>query len=72
MTAIEKLALSIPEAVHASGFSRSSLYEEISAGRLRAIKRGRRIAILTIDFRTWLESLPEARGSASARGRNNG
>jgi predicted DNA-binding transcriptional regulator AlpA len=67
MSGIEKLALSIPEAVQASGFSRSSLYEEISAGRLRAIKRGRRIAILTIDFRTWLEGLPEARARRSLR-----
>lgn len=57
--AVEKLALSIPEAVAASGFSRSSLYEEIGAGRLRAVKRGRRVAILSDDFRAWLKSLPE-------------
>jgi excisionase family DNA binding protein len=58
---IEKLALTIPEAVASSGFSRSSLYEEISSGRLRAVKRGRRVAILTEDFRSWLGALPEAR-----------
>lgn len=58
---IEKLALTIPEAVAASGFSRSSLYEEIAHGKLRAVKRGRRVAILTDDFRAWLKSLPEAK-----------
>jgi excisionase family DNA binding protein len=64
--AIEKLALTIPEAVEASGFSRSSIYEEISAGRLRAVKRGRRVAILTDDFRTWLGNLPEAKPAQAA------
>lgn len=57
---MEKLVFSIPEAVAASGFSRTSLYEEIGAGRLRAVKRGRRVAILSDDFKAWLNSLPEA------------
>jgi predicted DNA-binding transcriptional regulator AlpA len=57
---MEKLALSIPEAVAASGFSRSSLYKEMASGRLRAIKRGARVAILSDDFKAWLKNLPEA------------
>ncbi len=57
---MEKLVLSIPEAVAASGFSRTSLYQEIGAGRLRAVKRGRRIAITSDDFKAWIKSLPEA------------
>jgi excisionase family DNA binding protein len=63
---MEKLALTIPEAVAASGFSRSSLYQEIGAGRLRAVKRGRRVAILSDDFKAWLKNLPEATISQAA------
>lgn len=63
---MEKLVLSIPEAVAASGFSRTSLYQEIGAGRLRAVKRGRRVAILSDDFKAWLNSLPEATISQAA------
>jgi excisionase family DNA binding protein len=63
---MEKLALSIPEAVAVSGFSRSSLYKEMAAGRLRAVKRGTRVAILSDDLKSWLKSLPEATISQAA------
>lgn len=63
---MEKLVLSIPEAVAASGFSRSSIYIEIGSGRLRAVKRGRRVAILSDDFKAWLKNLPEANISQAA------
>lgn len=37
---------------------RSYLYNEINAGRLRAIKRGRRTIVLEEDLQTWLAKLP--------------
>lgn len=54
----EKLAYTIPEAVAASGMSRSSLYEAIKAGALLARKNGARTFILAVDLRAWLEGLP--------------
>ena len=55
---IAKLAYTIPEAVDLTGFSRSVIYEEIGSGRLRAVQRGRRTAILADDLQSWLSSLP--------------
>jgi excisionase family DNA binding protein len=40
------------------GVGRSSLYKEITSGRLRAIKSGRRTLIVTDDLRRWIESHP--------------
>ena len=53
-----KLTFSVDEAVKTSGNGRTVLYEEIKAGRLRAVKRGRRTLILADDLRSWLNSLP--------------
>lgn len=53
-----KLSYSIDEAAKKSGSGRTVLYEEIRAGRLRAVKRGRRTLILADDLRSWLNSLP--------------
>jgi excisionase family DNA binding protein len=56
---METLAYTILEAKRvAAGISRTTLYEEIKAGRLRAVKRGRRTLILADDLKTWLLSLP--------------
>ncbi len=54
-----KLAYSIPEAVQASGLSRTTLYEHNSAGRLRMKKAGSRTIILADDLRAFLDALPD-------------
>ena len=61
----ERLALTIAEACRMSGFSRTSLYAEIGAGKLRAVKRGRRTAILLDDLKAWLAALPTMHTVAS-------
>jgi len=54
----EKLALSIEEAVAASGVGRTMLYQEIRSGSLPTKKVGRRTLILTEDLVAWLHSRP--------------
>ena len=62
-----KLAYTILEAVDLTGFSRSVIYQEIGSGRLRAIKRGRRTAILANDLDAWLTTLPTFKPESEAR-----
>jgi len=52
------LAVSIPEAIRLTGISRSSLYREIEAGRLRSCKAGKRRLIPTTALSEWLAALP--------------
>lgn len=54
-----RLALSIREAVEASGVGRDSLYKAIRRGELKARKVGRRTLILMPDLSTYLSSRPE-------------
>ena len=61
-----KLAYSIVDAVNLTGFSRSVIYQEIGRGSLRAIKRGRRTAILANDLEKWLAALPSVKPSKEA------
>jgi excisionase family DNA binding protein len=48
-------------AAEVAGVSRTVLYQEIAAGRLRARKVGTATVILADDLRAWLESLPDRR-----------
>jgi excisionase family DNA binding protein len=52
------LAYTIRQSCTVSGLSRSSVYEAIRIGELRAVKRGRRTLILAADLRNWVEGLP--------------
>jgi excisionase family DNA binding protein len=52
------LAYSIAEACSVARTGRTSLYEAIRSGALRAVKRGRRTIVLADDLRRYLESLP--------------
>jgi excisionase family DNA binding protein len=54
----KKLALTIREATELGGPCRSSIYQDIRSGRLRAVKRGRSTRILMEDFKKYLTALP--------------
>jgi hypothetical protein len=51
-------AYSIDAVVEISGLGRTSVYEEIKAGRLVARKCGRRTLVIDGDLQRWLEALP--------------
>ena len=53
-----QLAYSIASAIRITGLGRTSLYREISAGRLIAHKVGRRTLIHAEDLDRWLASQP--------------
>ena len=53
---IPKFNFSIPEACHAAGVGRSTLYEAIAAGELETLKIGKRRLVPDDALRTWLAS----------------
>ena len=52
------IALKISEACAEARVSRTSLYEAIKFGELRALKRGKSTLILRNDLVRWIEGLP--------------
>jgi len=50
-------ALRVSEACETLSISRSRLYEEIAAGRLRVLKSGRRTLVPTSAITAWLNCL---------------
>lgn len=56
-----RMVYSIAQTAEALGFGRNKVYEEISAGRLRSFKAGRRRMIAAEDLRAYIDAL---RGAA--------
>jgi hypothetical protein len=61
-----KLGYSVPALAEAADVSRSKLYEEMAAGRLKAKKFGARTIITAEEAKRWLDSLPDLQASATA------
>jgi excisionase family DNA binding protein len=59
-------ALSFPEFCRRYGIGRTSAYAEVAAGRLRAVKVGRKTLILVDDAEEWLAALPSLQQSGSS------
>jgi len=53
-----------------SPVGRTATYEDIAAGRLRAVKRGHATLILAVDGAAYLASLPEWTSSPATLARN--
>ena len=49
--------LSIPEFCNIASVGRSTVYEEMSGGRLKSVKVGRRRLIPAIEVKRWLEAI---------------
>lgn len=57
---MQKISVTIPEAVEMSGLSRSGLYNLFKAGAIKPKKAGKRTLIMVDDLRRYLENLPVA------------
>ena len=58
------IAVTIPDAVKATGMSRTSIYEALKRGDLSARKAGRRTLISFADLEAYLASLPAYQAGA--------
>ncbi|HKC02828.1 MAG TPA: helix-turn-helix domain-containing protein [Sphingomicrobium sp.] len=58
------IAVTIPDAVKATGMSRTSIYEALKRGDLSARKAGRRTLISFADLEAYLASLPSYQAGA--------
>lgn len=56
---VPRKAVSPSEAADALGISRAKVYEELTAGRIRSVRSGKRRLIPVAALDEWLESLPD-------------
>ena len=63
---MEPIALTIPDAVKASGASRTAIYEALRQGKLIALKHGKRTLIPADALKAWLSSMPAYQPSQAA------
>lgn len=53
-----RMAVTIPEAAASLGLSRSYLYQEAKAGRLKVRKAGKRSLVALADLQAFVDALP--------------
>ena len=58
---MEKLGVTVPEAMAISSLGQTSIYKAIKEGRLRIRKYGTRTIITRTDLASFLENLPDQR-----------
>jgi excisionase family DNA binding protein len=63
---LSPIAYSIRGAAEATGLSKTSIYDLLSQGKLRAVKHGKRTLILERDLRQWSEGLPSVAQARAA------
>jgi excisionase family DNA binding protein len=63
---MNRTAFSITTFCERNDVGRSTVYEEIKSGRLRAVKVGRRTLIREEDERAWLAALPSVQTDSAA------
>jgi excisionase family DNA binding protein len=56
----EPLAYTIADAVKVTGIGRTTLYELIGAGKIKASKAGNRTLVMADSLRDYVDSLPTA------------
>ena len=59
-----RITVTIPDAVKATGMSRTSIYQALKRGELVAKKAGRRTLISVADLEAYVASLPAYQGEA--------
>jgi len=65
MTELVPFALSLAQAVKASGLGKTSLYAAIADGRLKCRKFGRRTLVEAVELARFIQSLPGSRDTNS-------
>ncbi len=62
----DRLVDTVPAAAYRLSISHTKIYDEIKAGRLRAVKMGGRTLIARADQQAWLDSLPQLNTAAGS------